>query len=462
MNFQNRTCSRRKQKGIALFISMIFITIFSTLAIAMFRMSSSNVIAANNFQQANDARSSAESGLEMLRYYIEQITIDSTISKENRFAILAGRLIYLMNVGSNNYPVYYHDSSEPHHIHIGYSNTLVMLNSAENRGFLALITPDGTNGVNIRVTGRAGSLERTIASGFTYGTRPNSVFDFGVATKGALILDGGTLTSTVTSHSDVYIESLNDPAALGVLKNKSAISGVAKIVNASATITANDIKGTVGGLSGQDAIDNSIEIGVTPTEFPYPNATYFEQYATGGYYSGGSTLTNQRIAAGSDLTFTGNTTINGILYIEEDCNIEFGGNVTINGMIVCAGDVNDNSGTNSLSFTGSVDSHVLPAGSEYDAMREETGTFIMAPGYDLSFTGSFGTVNGVIAGNGISFSGNAGGTVMGSVINYSDNKMTVVGSSDIEFNRSGFTEIPAGFVQETVMHYNPAAYDEVL
>lgn len=456
-----KTRLNRKHKGVALLISMVFVTVFSALAIAMFTMSTTNSIAAGNLRQVNDARSTAESGLEMLRYYIEQITIDSTISNENRFAVLAGRLNYLMNVGSNNYPVYYHTTSSPH-IHIGYENTLIMLNSTENRGFYALVTPDGTNGVKIRVTGRAGSLERTIASGFTYGTRPNSVFDFGVATKGALILDGGTLTSTVTSHSDVYIESLNDPDALGVLKNKSAISGVAKIVNASATISASDIKGTVGGLSGQDAIDNSIEIGVTPTEFPYPNATYFEQYATGGYYSGGTTLTNQRIAAGSTLKFTGNTTINGILYVEEDCNIEFGGNVTINGMIVCAGDWLDNSGTNSLSFTGSVDSHVLPAGTQYDAMRQETGTFIMAPGFDLSFTGSFGTVNGVIAGNGISFSGNAGGTVNGSVINYSDNKMTVVGSSDIEFNRTGIEDIPAGFVQETVIHYNPAVYDEVL
>jgi hypothetical protein len=272
-----KTRLNRKHKGVALLISMVFVAVFSALAIAMFTMSTTNTIAAGNLRQVNDARSTAESGLEMLRYYIEQITIDSTISNNNRFAVLAGRLVYLMNVGSNNYPVYYHDTSSPH-IHIGYDNTLIMLNSTENRGFYALITPDGTNGINIRVTGRAGSLERTIASGFTYGTRPNSVFDFGVATKGALILDGGTLTSTVRSESDVYIESLNDPKALGVLKNKSEISGVAKIVNASADITTDDIKGSVGGLTGQDAIDNTIEIGVTPTEFPYPNATYFEQY----------------------------------------------------------------------------------------------------------------------------------------------------------------------------------------
>ena len=454
--------SRLKQRGIALVMVLIFVTIFSTLSVAMFTMSSNNTIVANNLHTVNEARSAAESGLEVIRYYIEQVTIGSSVSESNRFDTMANQFVNLTNAGSNNFPVYYHDYDSANlHIHVGYSGTPVTLNGTENTSFYARITPNGTDGINISITGESGQIDRTLTSGFTYGTNPNSVFDFGVATKGPLELDGGTLTSTVTSHSDVYIESLNDPEALGVLKNKSEISGVAKIVNASATVDAGDIKGTIGGFTGQDAIDNTVEIGVDPTEFPYPDAQHFSGYAT-DYYSGGDTLENVRIAAGSDLKFTGNTTITGILYIEEDCNIEFGGNVTIKGMIVCAGDWSDNSGGSTLDFTGSVDSYELPEDSQFDAMRNETGTFIMAPGYALSFTGSFGTVNGAVSANGIEFSGNAGGIVNGSVINYSDTKMTVVGSSDIVFNRSGITEIPAGYVQETVIHYSPTAYEEIV
>lgn len=129
-------------------------------------------------------------------------------------------------------------------------------------------------------------------------------------------------------------------------------------------------------------------------------------------------------------------------------------------MIVAEGSFDDNSGVNKLDFTGSVDSMGLPTGSQYDAMRQENGTFLLAPGFALSFWGSFGTIGGAIAGNGVKFGGNAGGTVNGSVINYSTTKMTVVGSSDITFNRSGITEIPAGFIQELLIHYNPDSYQE--
>ena len=84
----------------------------------------------------------------------------------------------------------------------------------------------------------------------------------------------------------------------------------------------------------------------------------------------------------------------------------------------------------------------------------------MAPGFSASFGGNFDTLNGAIAANGIEFFGNAGGTIAGSVLNYSDTPMILSGNSDLFFNRSGITEIPAGFEPEIVLHYDPASYDE--
>ena len=86
----------------------------------------------------------------------------------------------------------------------------------------------------------------------------------------------------------------------------------------------------------------------------------------------------------------------------------------------------------------------------------------MAPGFHLSFGGSFNTLNGAIAGNGIEFFGNAGGTIEGSVINYSDEDMTLSGNSDLLFNRSGTVEIPAGFVPEIILEYDLTSYTEVM
>ena len=97
-------------------------------------------------------------------------------------------------------------------------------------------------------------------------------------------------------------------------------------------------------------------------------------------------------------------------------------------------------------------------------LRNETGTFMMAPGFEVSMGGNFGTLNGCIAANGVNFYGTAGGTIGGSVLNYSDQPMVMEGNGDLFFNRTGETEIPVGFepVLNIVIKYDPSDYDEVL
>ncbi|GAH60067.1 unnamed protein product, partial [marine sediment metagenome] len=143
----------------------------------------------------------------------------------------------------------------------------------------------------------------------------------------------------------------------------------------------------------------------------------------------------------------------------------FSGHVDITGIIVGDGDVNDNFGTNLITFLGTVSSHPvtdLPDESQFIDLKNETGTFLMAPGFNVSFGGNFSTLNGVIAANGIEFFGNAGGTVGGSVINYSNEPMTLTGNSDLFFEHSGAVEVPAGFDFDIELKYDPASYSEVL
>ena len=446
----------------ALIAAMIFIVVFAAISIGFLSLSSANTQIADNHRAGNNALNAGLSGLELMRYWMSNpdVVIPGSVSKSDRYAHMIADLEgVLEDAGIAK-------TFDGTVLKIGSPDNPIAIDAATGCNFYAEVSPNGLNGIdgaNILIIGQTKQLSRRLHVRFTYGTRPQSVFDFGVATKGPLELDGGTLTSaTVKSESDVYIESLDDVKALGVLKKKSEIAGVVKIVNPNADIDAWDIIGKVGGLSGQDAIDQTIDIGVTPTEFPYPDAVHFQQYVIpGDYYTGGTTLENKIIKAGTNPKFAGGTTITGILYIESPNDVEFVGNVTIKGMIVCEGNWNDNSETNKLSFSGSVDSYVLPADAKFDALRQEEGTFLIAPGFSLSFGGSFGTINGAIAGNGVTFDGNAGGTVNGSVINYSTKKMIVRGSSDIIFNRSGITEIPAGFVQEVVIHYDPTSYSEV-
>ena len=174
---------------------------------------------------------------------------------------------------------------------------------------------------------------------------------------------------------------------------------------------------------------------------------------------------NLRIPAGTNPHFSGNVILRGVIFIETPNVVTITGNADITGIIVGDGDWTDNSATNQINITGNVSSlpiTELPHEAQFEGLHDETGTFIMAPGFAVSMGGSFSSVAGSIAANGVSFFGNAGGTVNGSVVNYSDQEMTLTGNSDLLFNRSGLDEIPAGFMPQVVLYYDTTSYREVI
>ncbi len=465
---------QKKQKGIALIIALLFVAVFSTLSMAMFTMSTSNTLIADNLHKANDARTAAESGLEVVRHHLAQFEATSNIPQGQWFGLLTTSLQDSLTSNGLSYVV---DGTT---LTIASSGSPVSLDSTTSRGFYAelspglVMTPDRqTDGIIFRVTGTSNGISRVIEGGFTYGIVENqkTVFDYGIATKGPLGLQGNILLDgvNIAVESDVYIESLNTTDALEIIGN-SQIAGDVKIVNPDAEVTLQGGQAGIGGETGDDAIENHVDIGVDSTEFPIPDPGHFEQYATGITIDSSTDLSNDAtyenitIAAGTNPIFNGNVEINGIVFIETPNVVTFTGNLDLTGIIVGDGDVTDNSGTNQININGNVSSTgvaALPV-EQYGSLTEETGTFMMAPGFDVSFGGNFGTLNGCIAANGVEFYGNAGGEIGGSVINYSDEPMELSGNSNLYFNHSGITDVPAGFtpVYDIVMHYQPVSYSE--
>jgi len=468
----------KKQKGIALVVAMLFVMVFSALSVAMFSMSSGNSLVASNLHKVNAARSSAESGLEVVRYYLAQAEIPGTTAQSQWFDVLRTQLLSGGILPSGMYadPVTDDETGEITAIAIG-SASSVTLDS--DKSFTAEISKD-TDGINIRVAGTAHGIERKIQGSFIYGEKPEpySVFDFGVATKGPLELSGNILLDgvNISVESDVYIESIGYNNALNIIGN-SQIAGDVKIVNPDAYVTLQGGKAGIGTdengdpVTGVEAIQNHVEIGVLETQFPIPNTSHFEQYVTGITIDSSTdigslgSLNNVRIAAGTNPTFSADTQINGVLFIESPNVVDFSGNADITGVIVGDGNYTDNSATNQIVFRGNVSSSsVADLPESFGDLRDETGTFMMAPGFAVSMGGSFDTLNGCIAANGVEFFGNAGGIIGGSILNYSDQPMELSGNSDLFFNRTGNTEIPVGFepVLNIVIKYDPSDYDEVL
>lgn len=455
-----------RRRGIAILAALIFVAVFSALSVGILSLSSSNVQVADNHHKSNLARSCAESGLDYVRYWMNGISIPGTLAADTRFDYLVGELTADLN--SNN--VYYENLVEAggSSFTIGGQDLPITVNQTLGQSFYAALESLGAGGIQVHVTGKAGDIERSIHGVFSYGVRQHTVFDYGVATKGPLSMQGNILLDgvNISVESDVYIESIGVNESLSIIGN-SQIAGDVKIVNPSAYVILQGGQAGIGGETGQEAIDNHVQVGVPATEFPYPNTDHFEQYVDGTTITSsnisGGTYENIRIAANTNPTFNGDVTLKGVVYIEYPNQVTFAGNADITGIIVGDGDLNDNSGTSTIDFQGNVSSTsvaALPV-EQYGNLTTETGTFLMAPGFAVSMGGSFDTLNGCIAASGVTFYGNAGGIIGGSVINYSPTPMTLSGNSDLYFNRSGITDIPAGFMPEVVMHYLPESYSEM-
>ncbi|GAI47739.1 unnamed protein product, partial [marine sediment metagenome] len=98
------------------------------------------------------------------------------------------------------------------------------------------------------------------------------------------------------------------------------------------------------------------------------------------------------------------------VYILPPNVVRFTGNTEITGIIVADGNLDSPSEQNRIEFLGTVNSNdisELPDNESFNDLKQESGTFMLAPGFSTYFGGNFDTLNGVIAASGISFHGNA-------------------------------------------------------
>ena len=452
------------RQGSALILALIFVGMFAALAVSMAAMSGMNIQIAENQRRFDTARSCAISGMEVVRYWMNQVSISGTTPADQRFDKVATDLqTVLTDAGVTNIVPVYSGST------VALSN--ISLDSTTGQTFSATLTKINNDTIQMDVTGQYKGVGRTIRSNFVFDTRAHTVFDFGVASKGPVSLSGNIDLDGVTIdvESNAYIESADALLALSIIGN-SNIAGTVKIGNPLAYVYLQGGKAGIGGATGDAATHAPYtQVGVGPTEFPEMTVGGFESYATNivdanTNTSADATFTNIRIRAGTNPTFSGHATLKGVVWIEAPNVVTFTGTTDVTGIIVAAGDPADYSGTNQVDFKGNVNSSpmsTLPDETQYAGLQDRSGTFLIGPGFAASFGGSFSTLSGAIAANGISFYGNAGGTIRGSVINYANRQMTLSGNSDLYFNRSGLTEVPAGFTPELVMAYDPASYAEV-
>ncbi|MFC1765710.1 pilus assembly PilX N-terminal domain-containing protein [Planctomycetota bacterium] len=447
------------RKGIVMILSMLFLATFSAFAIALSSMSGSNVQVADNQRKALRALASAESGLEISRFWLSHVTMPSSTPSANYFGAIVAYIQGDLNVNGITNMVLQNDGCIPS----------VSLGTDTGETFSVSLTPDGTNPsvLVVSVTGYYGQVTRTVQVRFNITPYEHPIFNYGMATKGPIDFMNNPTTVGITDNweADIYTESSSDTVAFHVGGNTN-FDGKLQIANPIATV---DFEGDViiAGDHGTDAIDNHVEIGVPPVDFPTPDTQRFVKYATGPVLDSsvnltkGITLTNVTIPAGMNPTFDGTVTIQGILLVESPNVVNFGSNVALQGIIVAQGDI-DNPGTDQINVAGNFATSPYPTGADFDEIRGEIGTSLLTPGFSASFTGNYSSIEGVIASSGLLFSGNASAVLKGSVINYADTTTRVEGNVVMNFDRVASTKIPAGFDTHRVLDCDPSSYSIVV
>lgn len=443
-------CSRQnhgRHRGVSAVLAMMYLVLFTTLALGFYAATTASVQISSNETRSKKALLAAESGMEFLRYQLGSISIPTGTAPEAMWPEVCSQLAEQMNNTAN---LNGGSLSSPS------GNTLTIPKISLDGGatqFSGTIAHDGQQLV-VKVTGYGDKVvvNRTIQLTYAQAKRASAIFNYGVASKGRIVTAGSSRIRGLTDPTKGSVLSADMTSEWPVIIDGKEVSGDISITNPNGKV---DFEGaTVGGsTSVAEILDNHIHVGVTPPEFPQIDTTAFKAYATNKYV-GGKVMDNTYIPPNTNVKFVGGSTIRGVLYVQAPNNIEFRGDTIIQGVIVVENGVTFDGAKNVLNFSGNVSAQgveTLPA--SYGNLRNLTGSFILAPGFLVQFSGNFGTVNGSIIASQVQMTGNAGGTVIGSVINNDPTTLTLDGSSAIDIVSTGTTNYPAGVFFGT--HYTP-------
>ncbi|MCE5276777.1 MAG: hypothetical protein ABFD92_06860 [Planctomycetaceae bacterium] len=448
---------RRTSRAFAYILTLILLSIMMTLAAAMTNSSALSMISSSNLSDAARARLSAESGLAFLLTRMRGMRLGADTTEATFAANMAAALGPRLNGTSNLAGAA---------VTAGAQSVTVPAIATPDGSFSAVIAWCGPNRCRVSVAGSARGLTRNISIELLLVPRNSAAFNYGLASRGPLSISGSARILGVNSPSEASILSATTSDAVAVsLAGSAIVAGDATVVQDPRFMVISGSP-SLGGTSNPLLMAQHIHAVAEPPDFPQVDVTTLAPLATNRLTTQPpnqvATLTNIRIAAGLNPVFNNDVVINGIIYVEAPNNVRFEGKAVINGMVVTEPS-NQPLSACTLRFAGNVEAYgveTLPATAEFAAIRAKTGTFVLAPGFDVTFAGNFSAINGTIAADKLTFTGTATGTVKGAVIGLAPETTSVGGNVDILVDRQNASSNPAGFVQTFTLTPQGATYRE--
>jgi len=459
----NASSKRARSRGIASVLAIILLALFATIAAAFASETSLSFRKAGNVVRTQNARFQAESAVAFYSHLLRQANLPPGVSGQGILDALAlriqARLEGTGNLGAKQ---------------IVYDGTTIAVpaiaTNAHGGAFSASFALNGDGDVVMCVSGAELGCTRHVRMCCDLNPGRSGVFDYGVASKGKIIMTGNAriLGANDASEAKVFTGTFSHSEAVKLTGN-CQIAGDLDIQNPNASVAMNGNVSVGGESLWGGHIADHIHVGVDDVEFPEADPSVFEPFATqivdgSTSTNGNKTFTNIRIKANTNPTFAGNIKLRGVVYIETPNRITFSGNLNIIGVIVTEDAGEGALDDNYLHFTGNTNTQGvedLPDEPPYAALKKLPGTFLLAPGFSTKFTGNFGTINGAMAASEFRWTGNAGGTVHGPIIDFGDTEFKLTGNAHLTIDRSSSPETPPGFTSAAKLCPLPGTYEEL-
>ncbi len=345
----------RSRRGIATLIALVFIALLSVLALAIYSSSNLSVQVVANEKQVRMAQLAAESGMEFVRYQLSAISVPYNTPQNQLFTAVTDDLKTQLNgsatLGGKSIEI----SGSTAYIPARDQPAISM--GGGMGSFRAQVTAQGTH-LLVRTTGMNDDeqFQRDIQLEYAVAMHASNIFDFGVASKGPIAMNGnvsirGTLGNEV--FGSVLVLSDNNTTPLTMIGNASISGDVSLTRNNPQSISVGPSSEIAGYSVGSTHIWNHVHDQVTEPEFPVIDTTIFKPYATNVVDTTGAAPAGYVGGSGDGAGFVGLNYLN----VQNNCTIQgFDAvNSTTLGSVNILGQTNAGSNMNSCTFKGELD-----------------------------------------------------------------------------------------------------------
>lgn len=259
-----------KNHGTVLIVSMIFIAIFSALAVSMAAMSGTSIQLASNLHKINSALSAAQSGMECGKYIIANTTLPSTSHNTVTTAEADAAWNSLCTQVQNQPWVAGQAQQTATQITTPGTNF-----GAADALFQVRLTRSGTHEIMLEGIGNDGQVSREVSISMTI-TKDREVLNYAVASRGRMWLTGQS-----TIHGDVFSDWNRPEISPFNMTSDSAVLGTINTV-----LTRNEIESHGYQMETLDSDGNPIDANGLPLGNNYVDRYYGPSDEIQAYHEG--------------------------------------------------------------------------------------------------------------------------------------------------------------------------------